>query len=414
MRILLPYAYYEPEQVSSAHLTSDLEEQFSEEGFFVEIVVPTPTRGVSTDCYKKYKKIRLEEKFNGLFRIHRFRMFREGRNPILRAVRYLFCNISQYWHSSRLEGVDIILAMSTPPTQGVLCANIKKHLQKKYKKPVTFIYVLQDVFPDSLLTTGLASQNAPVFKIGKRIERYTYEHADQIIVISEDIKKNLLSKGVPSEKLHVIYNWIDTTKVHPVEDEKNSLLNELDIDRRKFRVVYAGNMGMAQGLETVISAARLLKNREDILFVLFGSGAEEASLKEKAVDLPNVRFFPLLPVERSAEVYSLGNACIVSCRKGTGGVGVPSKTWSIMACARPVLLSFDRDSELSSVITRSQSGLHAESGNAESLAANVEALVVDRDGCVRMGQNARQYVENNVDREQAVRNYIEILRRAGE
>lgn len=413
MRILLPYAYYEPEQVSSAHLTKDLEDQFVKESFNLEIVVPSPTRGVSSEDYNKYKKIKLEEKYDGLLRVHRFPMFREGRSSLQRAFRYLLCNISQYRQCSRLDGVNVILAMSTPPTQGVLCARIKKRLQKKHKHQVPFIYVLQDVFPDSLVTTGLSSRTSLIFRIGKRIENYTYRHADQIIVISEDMKKNLLDKGVPSEKLHVIYNWIDTASVRPVEDENNPLFGELSIPRDKFRVVYAGNMGMAQGLDTIITVARELREREDILFLLFGSGAEEASLKDLAADLPNVRFFPLLPVERSAEVYSLGNAGLVSCRKGTGGVGVPSKTWSIMACARPVLLSFDRDSELSSVITSSQSGLHAESGDVKSLATNVEALVADRDGCDRMGRNARQYVENNADRELAVRKYINILRGIG-
>ena len=158
---------------------------------------------MTAEVREQYKNIRYEEKRDGKIVVHRFSMMREGRNPIGRAIRYVLVNLVQYQKGCRADDVDVIMAGSTPPTQGVLCGLVKKRLTKRYGHRVPFIYSLQDVFPDSLVTAGLAKKGGLLWKIGRKIEDYIYRSADAIIVISEEIKKNIMEKGVASVSIQL-------------------------------------------------------------------------------------------------------------------------------------------------------------------------------------------------------------------
>lgn len=405
MKILKLPAYCDPERISSSHLSRDLEEAYAAAGFETEMYCPTPTRGVSPEVREQYKTIRYEEKREGKLKIYRFPMMREGRNPIVRAIRYVLVNLIQYGKGVRAKDVDVVMSGSTPPTQGVLCGLVKKRLSKKYGRAVPFIYSLQDVFPDSLVTAGLAKRGGLLWKIGRKIEDYTYRAADVIVVIGEDIKKNIMAKGVPEEKIRIISNWIDTDVTVPVAFEDNTLAKELGLEAGKFRVVYAGNLGLMQGVDTLIDTAALMKDDDTVEFLIFGKGAAENQLKTRAADLPNVRFYPMMPPERVPEVYSLGDCCAVMCKKGTGVSGVPSKTWTIMACGRPLLVSFD-ESELCEIVRDSQSGLCSAAEDAEAMRDNIKAL---RSATVAYGDNARAYAVAYADKKRSVARYVALI-----
>ena len=138
MKVLKLPAYYAPENISSSHLTQDLEAAYIAVGYEIEVYAPTPTRGVSDEVRKEYKSKKYEEKFDGKIKIHRFSMSREGKNPILRAIRYFRVNLRHYRKGKKAKDIDIIMAGSTPPTQGVLCAKVARKLSKKYGRKVPF------------------------------------------------------------------------------------------------------------------------------------------------------------------------------------------------------------------------------------------------------------------------------------
>ncbi len=411
MRILRLAAYYMPEQVSSTHLNNDLETACAASEITLEIVVPTPTRGVTPEVREQYKKIKYEEKLDGKVIVHRFSMLREGKNPIVRALRYVLVNIIQYFKGAGAKDIDVVYGASTPPTQGVLCALVAKRLSKKRGKKVPFIFALHDVFPDSLVTAGLTRKDSLLYKIGDKISNYTYRNADAIIAISQDIKENIMAKGVPAEKIHVIYNWIDTDEVQPVAKENSRLYEELGLSRDTFKVVYAGNLGKMQGIDTVLTAAKALQENSNIEFVIFGKGAEEDALKKQAAEekLTNVKFFPLLPADRVPEVYSLGDACVVCCKAGTGGGGVPSKTWTIMACGRPLLISFDAGCELCRTVESAGAGLCSDAGDGQALARNVLRLYEQPDEKEALGKNARSYAVTYAGKEAATEKYVQLM-----
>lgn len=366
MKILFLDAYFEPEQIAFTHLEHDLLSKIVEDGNDVQIVCPTPTRGLSRETVEKYKHIKQEDLFDGHVHVRRFAAPQEGRNPLIRALRYFWCNVRTYQIGKHIKDVDAVFANSTPPTQGWIAGKVAK------KKNVPFIYSLQDVFPDSLVTTGLTTKGSLLWKIGRKVENTTYKACEKIIVITDSMKNNLLEKDVQEKKIQVISNWIDTEVIKPVSRESNRLFDEFQIDRTKYIVLYAGNMGEAQGAEIVLDAAEQLKDQKGILFVVFGGGSGFEDAEKRAANMSNVYIHPLLPQNRVSEVYSMGDVALITCKKGVGNSGMPSKTWSILACNKPIIASFDPDSELVDLIKKLNAGVCVTPENAEELA---EAII---------------------------------------
>ncbi len=409
MHILKLSAYCYPEQESSSHLTDDLYEAFAEADFYIENYVPMPTRGVSDEVRKIYKKKKDEILYNGHVIIHRFSMFREGRNPVGRAIRYVLVNTIQYWKGTHAKGVDVVLSGSTPPTQGMLCALVKKKLMKKYKRSVRMVFAIQDIFPDSMVTTGITHNESLLYKIGSRISNFAYRSADQIITISESMKRNLEEKGVPPEKIIVISNWIDADKVKYVDKSENTLFEEYSIDRNKFIVVYAGNTGASQGASVIPSAARLLEKETDIQFEIFGEGTEFSTIVRECESLSNVSVHGLLPIERVSEVYSLGDIALITCRRGVGKAGLPSKTWSIMACDTPIIASFDTDSDLEETLRSANAGECVAPEEPEALAEAIKKAYAKWKKGQYIKADTRSFVMQFADKKSCVSKYVETI-----
>ena len=417
MKILKLSTYHAPEQVSSSHLTADLTSAYLAAGFTIENFVPTPTRGVSREVRAKYKKIKYEEQADGKVIIHRFSMFREGRNPIGRALRYFLVNLVQYHKGSHAKDVDLILAGSTPPTQGLLCGLVKKKLSKKYKKAVPFVYNLQDIFPDSLVNAKMTKKGTFLWKIGRKVEDFTYRHADKIIVISEDFKRNIMEKGVPEEKIVIIPNWVDTDQVYPIAREENVLFDRYGLDREKFYICYSGNVGHSQNLQLLLDAAKAVAAElPDVHFVIIGEGAAKEELAKAVADahIRNMTLLPFQPYEDIAHVFSLGDAGLIISKPGIGGSSVPSKTWSIMAAERPVLSSFDADSALAKQIEATGCGLNAPAGDLDALVNSIKQLHQDRGAAETMGKTGREYVLTNLSKEKCTGVYVSTLKEAVE
>lgn len=404
MNILFLNAYFSPETIAFSHLEHDIINALVNAGHHIQLICPTPSRGLDDGTIKKYKAIKSEDLYNGYVHVRRFACPKEKKNPIIRAIRYLWCNLCEYFLAKKYKNIDIVFAVSTPPTQGLLGVKVAKKLSKIYKRKVPFIYILQDIFPDSLATTKLAKKEGLIWKIGKKIERETYANADKIIVISQSFKHNILNKGVPDEKITVIPNWIDTNLVKPIDRNANSLFDEFNIPKNKFLVVYAGNFGRAQGANIILESAEILKEEKNIKFIIFGSGVEYDITKDKAVKLDNVIINPLLPAKKISEVYSLGDVVLITCKKGVGGSGMPSKTWSIMACNTPIIASFDTDSELSEIINKAGAGVCVEPENAKALAEKILWAKANKITC-----NSRAYVIENAEKEKCVSKYVELV-----
>ena len=406
MKCIYFVQYFPPEKSSGANLVEDLLEGFSAHGWKTDVFTPTPTRGVTDEQRKEYARKRVEVKYDGKLTIHRMHLYREGKGFVGRAIRYVLFSIECFWKAATVPA-DFIFTGSGPPTQGVVVGLAKKVSGKKV------IYNLQDIFPDSLVTSGICGENSFLMKIGHAMENFTYRNADHIITITDDMKANIMKKGVPEDKISVVRNWIDTDKVKHISREDNLLFDELKLPRDGFYVVYAGNLGKVQGVDVILKTASLMKNNRDIKFVIFGNGSEEENLKKIVNDkhLDNVLMLPLQPIERASEVYSMADVSIISCTPGTGGSGMPSKTWTIMAAGVPIIASFDMPSEMERTIEEAECGFCTSAGDENELTEKIIRVFGDSRLKKCLGQNARRYAEKNVSKAEAVEKYIKSIER---
>ena len=398
MKILIPFSYYHPEQCAGLFVIDDMTEEAVRQGVSSLITVPTPTRNVPEGA----KWERDETLCDGKVKVHRFRMYGEGKNPMLRAFRYLLCEIVQL-HYMLWKDYDVAFIDSTPPIQG-----LKLPIVRLFRRKKRFVYNAQDLFPETLSGTGLANQGGVLWKIGMWVSNVTFRNSDKIIAISNDIKRSMVARGVPAEKIEVVYNWVDEKAVQPVVKEDNPLFEEFGLSRDKFTVVYAGNLGNAQNISIVLDAAGLLP---EVQFAVFGTGGLEEEIRKRiaAENMANVRLNPLQPVERVSQVYSLGDACIVSCKEGLGGSAMPSKSWSIMSCGRPVVASFD-EGELKQILEDNHCGVFSHAGNVHEFVEAIKSLTENPASSKEMGTNARQFILENLTKAVGAKKYVDIIK----
>lgn len=408
MKILLLPAYFYPEKAASSYLGDNIREALCNAGEELELYAPIPSRAITKEERKIYKKKKHEQWHDGKLKIHRFSMYAEGKNPLLRALRYVLCWCAQLWKGVWAKDIDLIYLASTPPIQGVLGGILKKI------KKVPFLYNLQDIFPDSLVGTGLAKKDGILWKIGRVIENFTYKNADKIIVISEDFKRNIMAKGVPEEKIEVIYNWVDEKAVVDVPREENVLFDRYNLDRNKFYISYCGNIGLTQNLQMLTEVAKALESNEDIQLVLVGNGAYKQELEKiiKERNITNITLLPFQPYEEISHVFSLGDVSLVISKPGVGENSVPSKTWSILSASRPVLANFD-ENELKTIIEKNNCGIFTKAGDKVAFTDAILKLYKDRELCKEYGRNGREFIMNNLTREIGTRKYVEVIKGLG-
>ena len=408
MRILLLLAYSYPEQAASGYLGANLNQAYIGQGWDMVCYTPTPCRGIDAATRKKYKKIKYEKRLGGHLVVHRFSMFAEGKNSVLRAFRYFLCAIKHFNRgvfAKDARTCDVMFIYSTPPIQGALAALVKK------VRHIPLIYNLQDIFPDSLVGAGLAKKEGLLWKIGRVIENFTYRNADKIIVISQDFKKNIMAKGVPEEKIVVIYNWVDQNAVIDVPRSENVLFDRYGLDRSKFYITYNGNIGLTQNMDMLLEVAKNLEIYEDIHFVLVGNGAYLEQVKQiiKYRNVTNVTLLPFQPYEDISHVFSLGDVSLVISKPEVGANSVPSKTWSIMSASRPVLANFD-ENELKSIVEDNHCGIFTKAGDKAAFTDAIMKLYNDRELCREMGQNGRKFVMGNLTKEVGTQKYVDVIK----
>lgn len=406
MKVLRLSSYCYPEQIASSHLAKDMNNAYEKAGIFCDIYTPSPCRGIDEETRKKYKKIKYEELNGGFVRIHRFPMYKEPKNSLLRAARYTLCIIMQFFNGLFAKGIDVYYASSTPPINGLMFPVLK--LFRRYK----IVYNLQDIFPDSLVNTGMTKKGSIIWWIGRIVEIITYKFADEIIVISEDFRKNIIEKGVSPEKVHLVYNWVNENEVVNVRREDNILFDKYGLDRNKFYICYSGNVGHTQNMDMLCRVAQRLEATPEIGIVIIGEGAYKEKLAEiiKEKGIKNITLLPFQDYSDISHVFSLGDVGLIISKKGVGTNSVPSKTWSVMSAERPVLASFDKGSELDRIITENSCGVCVEADDEDALCEAILDLYGKKDELAELGKNGRSFILENLTKEKSTGKIIEIIK----
>ncbi len=400
-RITIVTAYFQPEISPITHLYADLAEDLTRYGAKVTVVTNVPTRGLDEQTRSAYRS-RLDEQTPEGYRILRIGGGKESTSFLVRGFQLLKGALSLY-QKAKQAPTDVYLLGSMPPFLGLVGAWL-------HRKAET-VYILQDIFPDTMVLMGKFSNDHPVTRLCRAMERKIYRDNSRFVTISKDMANTLKQRGVDSDRIAVIPNWADTHAVTPVDKGDNPLFQEMGLPKDRFIALYAGTLGLLQCPDMLLDAAKALQGHPEILFVILGGGGGYATVERRIREegLKNVQLFPLQPQERVSQVYSLGDVALVPLKAGVAAAAMPSKTWTAMAAARPVIATAEPGTAWAEAIEGADCGFIAAPENPAALAEAVLKAYKNRDTLPEKGQRARAYVKAHCNRENATRAYYQWL-----
>lgn len=407
-RIALLSLVFAPDSVSTSVLMTELSVDLRGLGHDVVVLTTTPHYNVDREARSKQPLTRrwfgllYDSDYKGIPVYHASVRGRGSR------VGSRLFDYARFHAISTLAGAvsagdyDIILAPSPPLTIGLSAWLLG------FFRRVPFIYNVQEIYPDVAVTLGVLT-NRPMIRVMEALESLIYRRARVVTVISEWFRRRLLAKGVPADKVRVIHNCVDTEFVQP-GPRHNDFSSAHGLDDR-FVVLYAGNIGLTQGFETILSAAARLRHLPDLRFVIVGDGTRRGWLEAQLARerQPNIVLLPYQPRSVVPHIYASSDLCLVPLKRGTAQETVPSKIYTVMAAGRPVIASADPDSELSWVVHQVGCGWAVQPDDHEALANAIEQAYRAREQLPSIGMKGREYVVAHHSRQVVARQYDELI-----
>lgn len=401
--VLCPH--FAPDTAPTGTVMTRIVAELADRGHVVHVVTSLPWyRGHRIEPGWEGELVRREATaWGSITRVHPF-PGDDKSNLFRRALGFLAYSLVAGVQCLRVGGwgrrAEAVIAMSPPLTLGLtgwFAARLRR---------APMIFNIQDVFPDAAVETG-AITNRHVIAGAAWLERISYRAADAVTVLSDDLRDNVAAK-VPAaaDRVEVIPNFVDTDAIVPL-DRSTPYRRELGLGEAPV-VLYAGNVGFSQSLDLVVAAARALP---EVTFLVNGDGAARPALEASAHGLANVHFAGYLEPTRLGELLATGDIHVVPLRAGLGRVSVPSKTYSIMAAARPVVAAIDPDTAVPRLLAESGGGIAVAPDDGDAFVAAIEALLADPDGAREMGRRGRAWVEREASPAAVGDAYDQLVRR---
>jgi colanic acid biosynthesis glycosyl transferase WcaI len=397
---------FPPDNVSTAHIMAGIASDLQRGGHQVRVVTTTPHyhRDARAEKKQPLRPARVPLFFrsvcDGVPVLHVQMPLKEKSN-LRRAVSWLkFHILSTAAILVSREQTDVILCPSPPLTIGISAWVIGLFRGSR------FIYNVQEIYPDIAINLGVLKSKW-LIRGARRIEQFVYRKAAAVSVIAPRMQQRLTDRGVPSCKLHMIPNFVDLSELEP-SPKDNPFSREHGVTE-KFVVNYSGNIGPAQGVETLLEAATILKEDPRIHFVITGDGTLADHFRESVRGQRNVTMLGFRPFSEMSFIYGAADAAVVSLALSTGSDAVPSKVYRIMACARAVLAVADPASDLASLIRSADCGRTIAPGRGEELAELLRAAVLQRDEWTEMGERGYDFVSQHHSREKITGEYQHLV-----
>jgi glycosyltransferase involved in cell wall biosynthesis len=297
---------------------------------------------------------------------------------------------------------DVVLCMTDPP----IVADVALLVARRYRAPL--VVISQDVFPEIAVQLKRL-ENPVVMRVLRMLVSAYLRRADRIVAIGDTMRRRLEAKGARPERVHVIPNWVNTERLQPLGKD-----NEWAAERGyegKFVVMHSGNVGHAQDLDSLVRAATFLRDLEDLLIVIIGTGARHAELVELAerLEVDRVEFLYYQPRHLLPQSLSAADVHVVGLAPGLAGYVVPSRLYGILAVARPVIVAADAESETAQVVEEADCGIVVPPGRPELLARAIRDAHDGKYDLEAMGARGREWVEREADRSVAMRRYRDLL-----
>ena len=297
------------------------------------------------------------------------------------------------------QRADIVVAETDPPLLGLLGAMLKW----LWKCP--FVYYCQDIYPEVALASG-ALRIGPLLSLLRWANNCAYGRADAIVALASDMAGLLRRKGIAADKIVVIPNWIDCRKLRPPNSRAR-----MKRERDAFIVMYAGNIGWTQNLESVLDAAQLLRDEPRVRFVVVGDGARKANLQARArlMQLANLEFIDRVSTAKLSDMLADCDLHLIPLRAGVAGSMVPSKVYGILAAGKPFVAMMERHAEVARIASESKVGFVVAPGDAGGLARVICEAASNRPMLDEMGARARALAERSYDRAIVTRRFAGLL-----
>src|SRR5882724_5571850 len=314
-------------------------------------------------------------------------------------------NYASFWVSASVSGLGMQKPDVVVGTSPQLLVALSGWWLAWWKR-VPFVFEVRDLWPESLAAVGAGSEGSALHRTLSTIAGFLYRRSDHIVVVTPAFKDHLIQHWrVPAQKVSIVENGVETDLFRPCPPEKVPGTED------RFLICYIGTMGMAHGLETLISAAEQLQRPlPQAMFLLIGEGAEKERIEQLAAarQLSNIRFLGQQPWERIPGYIAGVDVCLVMLKKTElFKTVIPTKLLEYMSCEKPVIVAVDGQAR--QIVEEARAGLFVEPEDSEALAEAISTLAADAEGRRSMGIRGREYIVNRFSREQTARTYINVL-----
>lgn len=401
MRILFLSHYFPPEVNAPASRTFEHCKQWVEDGHEVTVVTCAPNhpRG---EVYEGYRnRLYFTENIEGIKVVRLWTFVTANEGFIKRTLNYISYMVAAIVVAPFLKSTDVVLSTSPQFFNGLAGYFVSRI------KRVPWILEIRDLWPESILAVG-AIRNKTVIRVLEYLELFAYRKANRIVPVTDAFARYMISKGIDDSKIEVIKNGVNLG-FYQNRSKDAAIQREIGIEG-KFIASYFGTHGMAHHLETILEAAELIRDREDIVFLLVGEGAErERILKiRNEKELNNVIMLGQHPKEKMPDLWAISDVSLVLLKNmDLFKTVIPSKIFESMAMKIPIILGVEGES--CELVKAAGGGLTIEPENGRQLAESVVRLAGDRALCEELGDNGAKFVVKHFDRKVLARRYEKLI-----
>lgn len=405
MKILLVTPYYPPEIGGAAHLMVELAVSLRDKGHRVTVLTGYPRYNVKVAPPQYRRSFWMAETLDGI-EVKRTRILTLARSSMIgRGLEHFFVGMWLSALAAVVPRADVAMVLSPPLPLPWMIALVGRFR----RMPV--VVNIQDLFPREAVELGMLT-NPLLIRLFEMMERQVYALASRVTVHSPGNKEHVVRQGGAPQHVAVVGNWVDLERIRP-GDRDNAFSRQHGLGGR-FVVSYAGTMGWAQDMGTIVRSAALLRDRKEILFLFVGDGVEKgkAQAMSREMGLENMLWLPTQPWSVYPDILSASDACLINLCPELRTPVVPSKLLSIMAAGRPVIASLPQESDARLMITAGACGLAVGAGDEKALAEAIGKLASDRALSEAMGRRGRAYAEKNLSRDHCTGQMETVLKNA--
>jgi colanic acid biosynthesis glycosyl transferase WcaI len=405
-RVLIHSIVFSPDSVSTAYLYNDIALGLQGRGYEVIVLTTTPHYNIVKSSLdkqplkKKLLGLYYESDFNGIRVIHV--PLKKYKNTLVRIFSFVYWHFLSLLFGLSIKSIDFILSPSPPLSIGLISIMIAK------KNNAKFIYNVQEIYPDLLIKNGsLKSKN--IIRALKWLEKYVYNNASSVITIDKKFYEQIVGRFINNEKLSIVPNFVDVELYHPL-DNQMSLPKPFTKDNGKVRLLYAGNIGFYQDWEPVLCAAKKLKDT-NIEFWIIGEGVKKDYLinEIEVHNLNNIKIMPYQDREIMPLINSFADIHFISINKDMEHEGFPSKVYTIMACAKPLIVITGKNTPLYNFLENLNCAMLITENRNEQFLQSILELANNKEKQNEFGTNGFDVIQKHYTKEKVIEEYLKIF-----